>query len=239
MLETLALLRFGPEGWGDEILSGASLTLRLALATLPVGLVLGFLVALARNARRRLVSMPADAFATLFRGLPELLTLFLVYYGGPALVQSLVGLVEPGYRAEFDPFAAGLAALALVFAAFASEVFLGALRAISRGQIEAARALGLSRLLALRLVVLPQLWRLSLPGLSNLWLALLKDTSLVSVIALNDLMRQTNVAVGATKKPFFFYLVACLIYLAMSAASTALTDLLERRANRGFERARA
>ncbi len=239
MLDTLALLRVGPDGWGDEILSGTWLTLRLALATLPVGIVAGFLLALMRNNRSRLVSAPADAFATVFRGLPELLTLFLVYYGGPALVQSLVRLVEPDYRAEFSPFLAGLAALALVFAAFSSEVFLGALRAISRGQIEGARALGLSRWLTLRLVVLPQLWRLALPGLSNLWLALLKDTSLVSVIALNDLMRQTNVAVGATKQPFFFYLVACLIYLAMSAVSTVLTDFLERRANRGFERARA
>ena len=89
----------------------------------------------------------------------------------------------------------------------------------------------------MRLVVLPQLVRLALPGLANLWLALLKDTSLVSVIALNDILRQTSVAVGATKQPFFFYLVACLLYLILSIISSFGIAGIERWSERGMRRA--
>jgi polar amino acid transport system permease protein len=132
-----------------------------------------------------------------------------------------------------------MVALGLVFSAFASEVFLGALRAISRGQIEAAQALGLNRWLTLRFVIVPQLWRYALPGLGNLWMVLLKDTSLVSVIALSDLLRQTNVAVGVSKEPFFFYLLACLVYLVMSILSGLVLQALEAWTYRSERRAGA
>ena len=198
---------------------GAWLTIRLALATLPFGLAVGLMAALARNSRRRWLRVPGNIFTTIFRGLPELLTLLLVYFGGQVLLSRIASLVSDG-QVEVSAFVAGLVALGLVFSAYASEVFLGALRAINRGQYEAAYALGLRPPTVFRLVVLPQLVRLALPGLANLWLVLLKDTSLVSVIALNDLLRETSVAVRATKEPFLFYLVACLIYLAMSMVSS-------------------
>ena len=171
----------------------------------------------------------------MFRGLPELLTLFIVYYGGQILLQEIVQLVADT-RVEVSGFVAGLVALGLVFSAYASEVFLGALRAIGRGQHEAAHALGLRPAATLRLVILPQLVRLALPGIANLWLVLLKDTSLVSVIALNDLLRETQVAVGATKQPFFFFLVACLVYLAMSIVSSFGIAGIERWSERGMRR---
>lgn len=248
-MDLLHLLTWGPEGWGDEIAAGTWLTIRLALATLPFGLVLGFLIALARNTTARtapLIALRAlgDSYTTLFRGLPELLTIFIIYYGGQVLLQKLVslfilllnwsfGLHIETFYVEVNGFVAGMIALGLVFSAFASEVFLAALRAISHGQIEAAYALGLNRFQALRLVVVPQLWRYALPGISNLWLVLLKDTSLVSVIALSDLLRQTNVAVGNTKEPFFFYLLACLIYLTMSIISSFGLQALETWSYRG------
>ena len=132
----LGLLSFGPDGWGDEIASGAWLTIRLALATLPFGLAIGFLAGLAKNSERRWLSVPGNLFSTVFRGLPELLTLFIVYYGGQILLQKLVGLIsdEP---VEISGFVAGMVALGLVFAAYASEVFLAALRAI--GQVVSTR----------------------------------------------------------------------------------------------------
>lgn len=232
-MELLSLLRFGPEGWGDEILAGAWLTIRLALATLPFGIALGFLVALAKQSDRRLVVVAGNLFTTVFRGLPELLTIFLVYYGGQVLLQRLAGLVVEDARFEVSGFVAGMVALGLVFAAYSSEVFLGAFRGIGRGQWEAAAALGLRPFAALRLVVLPQLIRLALPGLANLWLVLLKDTSLVSVIALSDLLRRTNIAVGATKEPFFFYAVACGLYLVMSIVSSIGIGAIDRWAGRG------
>ena len=230
MGETLALLSFGPDGWGDELAAGAWLTIRLALATLPFGLVLGLALALMRDSGRTALRVPSNVFTTVFRGLPELLTLLLVYFGGQMLLARIFGEVE------VSAFIAGLVALGLVFAAYASEVFLGALRGVGRGQYEAGQALGLRSPTVFRLVILPQLIRLALPGLANLWLVLLKETSLVSVIALNDLLRETSVAVRATKEPFLFYFVACLIYLAMSAVSSVGIAGIERWSARGMRR---
>ena len=235
MTDLFQLLQFGPDGWGDEILAGAWLTIRLALATLPFGLTIGFLVALARNSDNRYLLAFSGAFTTVFRGLPELLTLFIIYYGGQILLQKLVGLFSDTY-VEVNSFVAGMIALGLVFSAYASEVFLSALRAISKGQIEGSYALGLSRFQTLRFIIFPQLWRYALPGIANLWLVLLKDTSLVSVIALNDLLRMTSVVVGATKEPFFFYAVACAIYLVFSIISSFGISWIEAWAARGERR---
>lgn len=232
MSELLQLLSYGPTGWGDEIAAGAWLTIRLAVATLPVGLALGLIIALAKRSRSVLLRGLSEAFSTVFRALPELLTLFIVFYGGQILMQSVVRLFTDR-SVEANGFVAGMIALGLVFAAYASEVFTAAFNGIPKGQWEGASAIGLSRGKTLRLVILPQLLRLALPGLSNLWLVLLKDTALVSVIALNDLIRMTSVAVGTTKEPFFFYFVACMIYLALSIISSFGIGAIERWAERG------
>ncbi len=234
-----SLLAFGPSGWGDEIAAGAFVTLSLALATLPFGILLGLLVALAQRGRSRVLAGAATIFNTIFRGLPELLTLLIVYYGGQILLQAVVRALGLGINVQVNAFVAGMVALGLVLAAFSAEVWAGALNSIAKGQREAGYALGLSRWQTFRLVVAPQLLRVALPGLSNNWLALLKETSLVSTIALPDLMRQTNVAVGNTKEPFFFFSVAILLYLLFSVASGGVIALLEARANRGMGRARA
>ena len=234
MNELFGLLAFGAEGWGDELAAGAWLTVRLALVTLPFGLVLGLAIALSKESRNTYLRAAGNGYTTVFRGLPELLTLFVIYNMVQLLANRVVQLVAPGSAFEISGFAAGVVALGVVFGAFSSEVFLGAIRAIPRGQGEAGRSLGLTSTQSFALITLPQLWRLALPGLGNLWLVLIKDTSLVSVIALNDLLRQTQVAVGVTKEPFFFYLVACLIYLGFTLISSVGTNALERHANRGF-----
>jgi len=226
------LLSFGADGWGDELALGALLTIQLAVAVLPLGIALGFAVALAKDSKYRVLRISGNVFTTIFRGLPELLTLFIVYFGGQILFQYIVSFFSDVY-VELSAFVAGVLALGMVFAAYASEVFLGALRAVSKGQIETSRALGLSEILTLRFIIVPQLIRYSLPGLGNLWLSLLKDTSLVSVIALTDLLRQTKIVVGATKEPFFFYLIACLLYLTMAIISSFGQTALEKWANRG------
>jgi len=232
LAELFALLSFGPDGWGDELLAGLGVTVTLALVTLPIGLVLGFLLALAKDSGDKSLNAAATILTTIFRGLPELLTLFIIYYGGQIALQQLFRLLFDSYI-EFSAFTAGVVALSLVFASFSSEVFLSAFRGIQNGQYEGAYALGLRPTTTMRLVILPQLIKLALPGLSNLWLILLKDTSLVSVIALNDLLRNTNIAVGVTKEPFFFYSVACLIYLALSILSSFGIGGIDRWSSRG------
>jgi len=235
MESMLSLLSLGADGWGDELLIGAWVTVRLALATLPFGLVLGLAVALAKNSGQPSLVLAGNIYTTIFRGLPELLTLFLVYYGGQIVVQKLVGLFSDTY-VEVNGFLAGMVALGFVFSAFSSEAFLGAFKAISRGQNEAGHALGLTTRQTFRLIILPQLIRLTLPALSNLWLVLLKETSLVSVIAYDELLRKTFIAVGVTKQPLLFFTVALLIYLVLSLISSTGLDAIDRRVRRGERR---
>jgi len=232
MPEQLTLLSFASGGWGAALLMGALVTLALALSCVPLGLPLGLGVAFAARSRRRWLRLSATAFSTVFRGLPELLTLLIIYYGCQIGAQKLLATL--GYPADvrINAFVAAMIAFSLVFAAFSSEIWLGAFKTIPKGQFEAASALGLSPFTTFRKVVLPQLARIALPGLSNNWLSLLKDTSLVSTIALVDLMRQTNLAVSVTKEPMLFYSVACFIYLFFSAISGRLFAYLERHFNR-------
>ena len=231
-MELLSLLAWGPTGWADELAEGTWLTVRLALATLPFGLAIGLLVALAKTSGEYTLEAAANVYTTIFRGLPELLTLFIVYYGGQFLLQRVVGLFSDTY-VEVNGFVAGMVALGLVFSAYASEVFASAFKGIPAGQGEASKALGMTRWQTFRLVTGPQLVRLSIGGLSNLWLILLKETSLVSIIALNDLLRNTNVAVGGTKQPLFFYSVALMIYLVLSLISSRGLGAVESYVKRG------
>jgi len=237
MADITTILSWGSEGWADEIAEGLGVTIALAAATLPIGLTFGLLVALARRSRSRVLIGLGNLYTTVFRALPELLTLFIVYYGVQMGVQSLVELlVEDAEPVEINSFFAGMVALGVVFSSYASEVFLSAFKGISGGQREAARALGLSRYQTFRLVVFPQLWRFALPGIANLWLVLLKDTSLVSAIGLNDILRNTSIAVGVTKQPLMFYALACLIYLVLSIISSFGVTAIEERAARGLSR---
>lgn len=223
-----SLLAFGPDGWGDELASGLFVTVSLALATLPLGLAMGFAVALAKQSPERSLRMAAVIYTTIFRGLPELLTLFLVFYGAQLGIQRVVAFFSPGASIEINAFVAGMVALGAVFSAYASEVFLSAFRAIPQGQYEAGYAIGLTRWQTMRLVVLPQLIRIALPGLSNLWLILVKDTALVSVIGLSDIIRQAGIAARVSREAFLFFGVACLIYLGLAMLSSVAFAFIER-----------
>jgi polar amino acid transport system permease protein len=230
----LTLLSWGNQGWIDELASGALVTISLALATLPFGLVLGLAVALVKRSDSRVLRGLGTVYTTVFRGVPELLTLYIVYFGLQLGMRKLwTGLGLPG-TVEMPAFVAGMIALGLVLAAFSCEVWIGALNSIHKGQREGAYALGLNKAQTFRLVVFPQLIRVALPGLGNNWMVLLKETSLISVIALPDLMFWTGRANVVTKEPFLFFGVACLIYLAFSLVSAGGIEALERRSNRGF-----
>src|SRR5690606_5542589 len=137
---------------------------------------------------------------------------------------------------ELSAFAAGVIALGLCFGAYATEVFRGAILAIPKGHREAGLALGLSKARIFSRLILPQMWRIALPGLGNLFMILMKDTALVSVIGLEEIMRHSQVAVTASKEPFTFYMVAAFIYLGLTIIAMIGMHFLEKRASRGFVR---
>ncbi|HHZ07408.1 MAG TPA: ABC transporter permease [Rhizobiales bacterium] len=229
----LTLLSFGPDGWGDDIAYGVLVTVSLALATLPLGLFIGFMVALAKQSSEPSLRLAGNIYTTIFRGLPELLTLFLVFYGAQIGIQNVMRLFDPQAAAvEINSFVAGMLALGVVFSSYASEVFLSAFRAIPAGQYEGGYSIGLSKAKTMRLIILPQLIRIALPGLANLWLILLKDTALVSAIGLSDILRQAGIAARVTKQAFLFFGTACLVYLVLAIVSSYGLGAIERTVRR-------
>ena len=233
MDEALTLLSFGEQGWGDTIARGALVTVSLALSALPFGLIIGFFIALAKNSPEPSLRRAAEIYTTIFRGLPELLTLFIVFYGGQILVRQVANFFVEDSKIEINSFIAGILALSVVFSSYASEAFLSALKAIPQGQYEAGNALGLSRARTMLFIILPQLIRLTLPALSNLWLILLKDTALVSVIGLPDILREAGIAARVTKEPFLFFGVACLLFLVLALLSSVVLSWIDRWTMRG------
>ena len=227
-------LLFGPGGWGPLMLKGAGITILLALASAPFGFGAGLLLALMNLSRYRVVRSVCQAFTTLFRGIPDLLSLFIVYFGLQAALNWIAGRIAPGQSVTMDAFLAGTISLAVVVAAYSSEVWVAALHAVPPGQLEAAYALGLSKRRAFALVTLPQLGRVALPGLGNIWTILLKDTSLISTLAVTDLLRAASEASRSTLRPILFYSAAAMIYLFFSIVSGAMQAALERRSNRGY-----
>jgi polar amino acid transport system permease protein len=227
------LLSFGDQGWSDEIAHGTLVTVGLALVTLPFGLILGFFVALAKDIGEPSLRRAAEIYTTIFRGLPELLTLFIVYYGVQIIFRQILSLFVESPTIEINSFVAGMVALGLVFSSYSSEAFLSAFKAIPRGQYEGGHAVGLSSFQTMWLIILPQLIRLALPALSNLWLILLKDTAYVSVIGLADILRQAGIAARVSKQAFLFFGVACLIYLVLAIISSFALGWIERWSARG------
>jgi His/Glu/Gln/Arg/opine family amino acid ABC transporter permease subunit len=218
------------------LLAGLKITLLLALTTVVVGLCLGMLLALAKLSPRPWLSRPVFALTNFLRGIPEFLILLVVFYGGAQVLSDLAG--EGGTPLNISPFGAGVFALSIVFGSYASETFRAAFLSVPKGQVEAGLAYGFTPFQIFRYVQLPQIWRVALPGIANLWQGLVKDTALVSIVGLDDLMRKTNQAAQTTREPFTFYLVAALIFLAVTLVSMAFFAWMERRSSRGVRRAR-
>jgi polar amino acid transport system permease protein len=227
-------LLFGPNGWAGLLLQGAVVTILLALATVPVGFGAGLALAVMKSSRSRPVRAFCDTYTTFFRGIPDLLALFIVYFGLQALLDRVGKLISPDLHLELNAFLAGVIALGAVTAAYSSEVWIGALQAVPRGQKEAALSLGLDRRRGFFLVLLPQLVRIALPGLGNVWTILLKDTSLISTLAVMDLLRAAAEASRNTTEPILFYSAAAAVYLVFSIVSGLVQAHLERRVNRGY-----
>ncbi len=200
-----------------QLLQGLAVTLIVALGSFICGFVVALILAplalYAPTPVRKIISL----YVGLIRGLPELLVIFLIFYGGTVLLTKIAGRYI-----EVNAMMAGIAALSVVSAAYLTEILRGALLSLSSGQWEAALALGLRRARAFRLVALPQMMARALPRLGNQWLVILKESALVSIIGLEELMRKSVVAAGATREPLAFYLSAAALYIAVTGVSTLL-----------------
>ncbi len=224
-----SLLAFGDDGWGDEMLRGALMTMAVAVCSYLLGVVIGILFASLKLSRFVLLRLVADFYTTVIRGIPELLVIYLVFFGGGTLLRTIAAGIF-GYEGYIDPplFVTGMVCIGLSAGAYNTEVIRGAVLAVPVGQIEAAKAVGMSTAKRFWRILVPQVSRYALPGLGNVWQLTLKETSLISVIGLVEIMRSAAVASGSTKEPFTFYLVAAVLYLGLTSIS-----------NRGFLRAEA
>jgi His/Glu/Gln/Arg/opine family amino acid ABC transporter permease subunit len=220
------------QGFAVQLLWGAALTVALAAASIVLGATIGLAMAAAKLWGGRALAVVAELYTTVVRGVPDLLVIFLIYFGGTTTLSRLLG--QP---VNLDPFTAGAAALAFVFGAYATEIFRGAIVGVPRGQGEAGAALGLRPRQVFRHVTLPQAWRLALAPFGNQAIILTKQTSLVSVVGLEDIMRKAQIGAGFTNEPFTYFGIAALLYLSITAAMTVALRLAESRAARGLARA--
>lgn len=214
-------------GFFIQMLNGAWVTLQLASCAALLGISVGIIGAFIESIKSPWLRYPAASFIFIIRGLPELLILFFIYFGMTIIISNLTQTYI-----EISAFAAGVCALGLIFGAYAAPVFRGAFLAIEPGQLEAGRAMGFTRLQLITHIQLPQAWRHALPGLGNLWLVLLKDTSIVMLIGLMDLMSQAKLAAATTQQPFTYYFAAAVIYLIITSCSQKILEYFSLKANR-------
>jgi octopine/nopaline transport system permease protein len=229
----LGLLGFGPDGWGLVLLRAGLMTLAVSVAAFLCGLVLGTLVAWARIGGNRPVRALAEAYTVVLRGVPDILVIYLFYFGGRQIVTAIGTAL--GFAGPFDisGFVAGMLAIGLISGAGQSEVLRGAYQVVPKGTIEAGRVVGMGRFTLFRRVIAPQAMTTALPGMGNQWQSVIKESALVSVTGLVETMRQVSVAAGTTQEHFLFYAAGAAIYLVITTLSDQLFRLAERRSLRG------
>ncbi|HAT7739133.1 TPA: arginine ABC transporter permease ArtQ [Vibrio vulnificus] len=209
-------------GYSLSLAQASWMTIQLALVSLAVGLVLAVVFAGGEMTRHPLVKWPTTALVTVLRGLPELLVVLFIYFGSTQVLFLLTGDFI-----EVSPFLSGVIALSLIFASYASQTIRGALKAVNKGQREAASALGMSKSRTFFRIVLPQAVRHALPGLTNQWLVLLKDTALVSLIGVTDLLKQAQLTSAATHEAFTWYATAAAIYLVITLVTQRAVKIID------------
>jgi octopine/nopaline transport system permease protein len=219
MTDLVRLVGFGPTGWGASLLRGAVMTLAVSIAAYLVGLVLGALGAWGKVDGSRQVRRLVDFYTTVFRGVPELLIIYLVYFGGSEALTSAGHLLGSSGFIGLNGFMAGTVAVGIIAGAYLTEALRGGFLAIPRGEIDAARAVGMGWFLMLRRVLGPRTLRFALPSMGNIWQQVLKDSALISVTGLSELMRAVNIAGGSTRLPFDFAIAGFALYLVLTTVS--------------------
>jgi octopine/nopaline transport system permease protein len=249
------LMQWGPNGWLDEMIFATGLTLVVALTGFLFGLIFGGIAAAARMSRYPLLAGASITYTTVLRGMPDLLVIYLFYFGGSSIVTAVGNWLGYDGFIGVPGFLAGTLAIGIVSGAYQSEVIRGSFLAVPPGEIEAARAFGMSGATLVRRIVGPQVLRFAVPGLGNIWQLVLKEAALVAVVGLavhwsgikigdvvlihetrfSDLLRQAHVAAGSTRQPFPFYITCAGLYLGLTTLSTWLFRRLETWATRGMK----
>ncbi len=220
-------------GWGDDYFWGAMVVIRIFAVSLVLSVVIGLIGSAMKLSGSRAARAVADAYTVIFRGTPELLVLLIIYFGAAVTLTSLAQYFDPSIKfIDLPPFWAGAFAIALIVGAYMTETFRGAFLGVDSGHVEAARALGLSKLQTFVHVRVPQMWRLALPNFGNHMLSLMKDTALISIIGVEEIVFVAEMATTVTSKPFTMYIVVALIYLCITTVITLTVMAMEKYANK-------
>ncbi len=226
------LLIFGDTGWGDELLISSIMTILVSLSAMGLGIFVAVLTAWAKISGNLFLRIIANIYTTVIRGIPELLVIYLIFFGGSASIMYVAKIFGYNGYIELNAFTMGTLSIGLISAAYSAEVFRGAYNIIGKGQSEAAKSLGLSKLQIFLRVLAPQILKHALPGLGNVWQITLKDTALVSVTGLVEIMRQSRIASNVTHSPLTFCLSAAVLYLILTTFSSKAFNKLEDYSNK-------
>lgn len=230
------LLGFGPQGWGRPLVWASVVTIAAALCGFALGSLLGMCGAALKLSHNALLRLMGQLYTTIFRGLPEILVVYLFYFGGSVVLTKTLNLSGfPGFY-SLPSFVMGILAIGLVSGAYQTEAYRTGYLRLDPGQLEAASACGMPHLLRLRRIIAPQTLRFALPALGNIWQNVLKETSLLSVIGLTELLRQAGIAAGSTRQPLLFYGIAALIFLLIGKLTGQVMLRLERQLAKPWSR---
>ncbi len=230
----MELLAFGDTGWGDELFNATLMTIAVAITAMLIGFIFALIFTPLKLSKNKFLNLIANTYTTIIRGVPELLVIYLFFFGGSAAVMFVASIFGYGEYIEINAFITGAFSIGIISGAYSTEVFRGAIQSIDKGQFEAANVLGLSKFGKFFKIILPQTLRLALPNLSNVWQITLKDTSLIMVTGLVEIMRQSYVAAGSTRDPLFFYSCAAVLYLFLTFLSMKLINRLELKYSKGY-----
>ena len=230
----MELLAFGDTGWGDELFYATLMTIAVAITAMLIGFFFALIFTPLKLSKNRFLNSIANTYTTIIRGVPELLVIYLFFFGGSAAVMFVASIFGYGEYIEINAFITGAFSIGIISGAYSTEVFRGAIQSIDKGQFEAANVLGLSKFGKFFKIILPQTLRLAIPNLSNVWQITLKDTSLIMVTGLVEIMRQSYVAAGSTRDPLFFYSCAAVLYLFLTFLSMKLINRLELKYSKGY-----
>jgi octopine/nopaline transport system permease protein len=230
----MELLYFGSKGWGDELLLAVIMTIAVAITAMFIGIFFSIIFTPLKLSNNKTLNFISNFYTTIVRGVPELLVIYLFFFGGSGAIMFVASIFGYDGYIEINAFITGSFAIGIISGAYTTEVFRGAIQSIDKGQFEASKVLGLSKTAYSIKIIIPQVLRLSIPNLSNVWQITLKDTSLISVTGLVEIMRQSYIAAGSTRDPLFFYSFAGLLYLVLTFLSMKIFNKLEKNYSRGY-----